>query len=467
MTDELASYCATVPEPDDDTIEALRRHLLDWLGLVAGGREHARSSASVLEAVNALAGHPGAGSTAEPITANASTIPTGSDLPGDRAALLGGTFAHSLDFDDTHRESSLHPGAPVIAAALPAARATDASGADLLSAISIGYDVTCAVGRAVDPDAHYARGFHLTATCGTFGATAAVGHLHGFDADDFESAFGVNGSQAAGSLQFLANGAWNKRLHPGLAASRAVTAGALVASGFRGAAAPITGEFGFLHGYTDDPHPERLRDVTPGAAVRETALKPYPCCRYLHAPLDGLLALRQEVGLDPATVERVTVDMPSPGVRLTGEPIERKRRPGNFVDCQFSAPFAAALAIGRGDAGLAAFLDAQDRLSSDELRELMDRVSVVSTDRTNAPFPELWPGHVVVETADGTTHERTVDHARGEPENPLSWDDVETKFRELVGGTPLETRADAVVESVAELGGGGSADALFEAIEAR
>ena len=157
--------------------------------------------------------------------------------------------------------------------------------------------------------------------------------------------------------------------------------------------------------------------------------------------------------------------MPSPGVRLTGQPIERKRRPGNFVDCQFSAPFAAALAIGRGDAGLAAFLDAQDRLSAPELRGLMDRVSVVSTDRTNDPFPARWPGHVVVETTDETTHERTVDHARGEPENPLSWDDVETKFHELVAETPLETRADAVIEAVADLGGRGSADVLFEAIE--
>lgn len=450
MPDALSEFCANPATPDEETTDRLEHHLLDWIGVVVGGRAHARSSSSVREAVEALAG------------GDAPRVPTGAPLAPDRAALLGGTFAHSLDFDDTHRESSLHPGAPVIAAALPVARELEATGAELFAAISLGYDVTCALGRAVDPDAHYARGFHLTATCGTFGATAAVGHLRGFDADAFESAFGVNGSQAAGSLQFLENGAWNKRLHPGLAASRAVVAAELVDAGFRGAADPIEGEYGFLHGYTDAPHPDVLAEIEPGSAVLETALKPYPCCRYIHAAIDGVLDLRSEVDLD--AVESVTVDVPGPGVRLTGDPIAAKRRPSNFVDCQFSAPFAAALALSTGEAGLPAFLEAQDDLEDPSLRRLMDRIEVVSTERTNDPFPERWTAHVVVD--DGDRRERFVEHALGEPEKPMSWTDVEEKFRELARTASVGSgTADAIVEAVNGIGSSDSTTALFDALE--
>ncbi|WP_255167218.1 MmgE/PrpD family protein [Natrononativus amylolyticus] len=450
MVEPLAAYCADAPAPDRETAERIERHLLDWIGLVAGGRAHARSAASVLEAVEALGG------------ADAPRVPTGGALAADRAALLGGTFAHSLDFDDTHRESSLHPGAPVIAAALPVARERGTTGEELFAAISLGYDVTCALGRAVDPDAHYARGFHLTATCGTFGATAAVGRLRGFDATAFEAAFGVNGSQAAGSLQFLENGAWNKRLHPGLAAQRAVLAAELVDAGFRGAAEPIEGAYGFLHGYTETAHPEVLASIEPGAAVLETALKPYPCCRYMHAAIDAMLDLRGEVDLE--AVESVTVDLPAPGVRLTGEPIEAKRRPSNFVDCQFSAPFAAALALARGEAGLAAFLEAQENLDEPALCELMDRVEVVSTDETNDEFPQRWTARVSVD-ADGR-HERFVEYARGEPEKPMSWAEVREKFRELAGTSGVDGEAaDAIVEAVDGLGSGDSTAPLFDALD--
>ena len=451
MTDALSTFCADATVPDAETEAQLERHLLDWIGLVVGGRANAASSRSVLDAVEALSGTNGF----------EGSIATDEELATDRVALVTGTLAHSLDFDDTHRESSLHPGAPVIAAALPIARRLDVSGEELLAAISLGYDVTCALGRAVDPDAHYARGFHLTATCGTFGATAAAGYLREFDAETFEAAFGVNGSQAAGSLQFLENGAWNKRLHPGLAASRAVAAVELVDAGFRGSADPIEGTYGFLHGYTDAPNPEALREIEPGAAIRETALKPYPCCRYMHAAIDGLLALRSE--LDPECIESVTVDLPPPGIRLTGDPIEAKRRPSNFVDCQFSVPFAAALALSRGDAGLQAFLDAQDELDDPNLRDLMDSVEAVSTDRTAEPFPAQWSAHVVVD-ADGR-HERFVEHPLGEPEKPMSREDVEEKFRDLVDSAGIDrTAADAIVDAIDGFGSRPAAD-LFAALD--
>ncbi|GAB7093197.1 MmgE/PrpD family protein [Halolamina litorea] len=452
--DRLAAHALDTGRADlpDAAWGAVDDHLVDWVGLVLAGEAVAESSPSVVDAVDALT---------TPVAADgrgATVLPTGEQVAPDRAALLNGTFAHSLDFDDTHRASSLHPGAPVIAAALAVAETVEAPVDELRTAIAVGYDVACAVGRAVTPEAHYARGFHITATCGTFGATAAAGRLRGLDREELASAFGVNGSQAAGSLQFLENGAWNKRLHPGLAASRAVLASELAANGFVGAAEPLAGEDGFLNGYSDDPDPSLLDDLTPGRALEETALKPYPCCRYTHAAIDALLEVAE--GIDADDVESIHVELPESGVRLTGDPIDAKRRPDNFVDCQFSMPFVGALALTEGDAGLPAFLDAQDHLDDAGLRRLMDATTVEASDRTRERFPEIWAADVTVETPDGD-YERFVEYARGEPESPLGRDAVDRKFRDLA--VTAGSDDDAIEAALAACRGDGTLyDALRE-----
>jgi 2-methylcitrate dehydratase PrpD len=438
---------------EPDTRDRLRRHVLDTLGIVVGAREVAASSESVLDGCKRLAG---AGDEA--------TTAAGDRRPAADAALLNGTLAHSLDFDDTHRESSLHPGAPVVPAALAVAEREGADAEQFLEAVHAGYDVTCAVGRAVNPDAHYERGFHVTATCGTFGAAVAASVAAGLDRDELLNAMGVAGSQAAGSLQFLANGAWNKRLHPGLAARRGVEAATLAAAGFEGAADPLGGADGFFRGYSGDPDPDAVRDVSERDAVMETALKPYPCCRYMHAALDALVELSETLG--PADVEGMTIDLPGPGVRLTGDPIDRKRRPANFVDCQFSMPFGAALAIDRGAADLTAFLDAQDDLEDPALRALMDATAVTTTDAVSDLFPEKWAARVVVETGQKTI-ERTVEIARGEPENPLDWPAVEAKFAGLLAAADVPERAsERLADAVRGLGEEERLDALTDALRA-
>ncbi|WP_255191537.1 MmgE/PrpD family protein [Natronobeatus ordinarius] len=450
MTDSttaLATYCVDRAETPltADVREQLEQHLLDWLGVVVGGAAHADSTPAVLGGLKALG--PAAHSAAA--DGLATVIPTGERVPPDHAALVTGTLAHSLDFDDTHRMSSLHPGAPVIAAALATAEAIDASTDRLLRAIAAGYDVACTVGEAVNTDAHYDRGFHITATCGTFGATAAAGIVRGLTTVELENAFGVNGSQAAGSLQFLANGAWNKRLHPGLAAQRAVTATALAEAGFEAAADPLEGEYGFFAAYTDDPHLEAFDRLDDRDAVVETALKPYPCCRYMHAALDALADLAPKVEAD--RIEAIEVALPAAGIRLTGDPIEEKRRPSNFVDCQFSMPFGAALTLTRGDASFASFLAAQSELEDLRLRALMAATTVTTDEEVSDLFPDQWAARVVVETTDGT-HERFVESARGDPETPMSRAATLEKVRDLVeaadqGGVDV-AELEAVVGSL-------------------
>lgn len=438
----------TPAELTPEVTDTIGKVTLDWLGLVVGGEAIAGSTESVTAGMQALTGDTGS-SNGAPGDGRATVLPTGERVAPDRAALLNGTYAHSLDFDDTHRSSSSHPAAPVIAAAMAAAEATNSSASELTTAIAVGYDVACRMGEAVNPDGHYGRGFHITATCGTFGATAAAGRLWGVSVEELTSAFGINGSQVAGSLQFLENGAWNKRLHPGLAASRAIEAVSLAASGFRGSEKPIEGTHGFFAGYTDDPIPSILDDIQTGDAVLETALKPYPCCRYMHAAIDALIELATTHDIDPATVTAVSVDLPAAGVTLTGDPIDRKQRPQNFVDCQFSMPFAAALALSGRDVGLAAFREAQSTLDSPSRKELMDTVSVTTTDRTRSRFPEVWAAGVTIET-ETDSYERFTEYARGEPENPLTWDETVAKFEELATAAAIDRETQQAAITVCQ-----------------
>jgi len=351
------------------------------------------------------------------------------------AALLNGAFGHSLDFDDTHADSSLHPSAPVVPAALAAAELTGASGADLIASIVIGYEVCCRLGMALDPTAHYARGFHPTATAGTFGAAAAAGRLLGLNSEQMEAAFGVAASQASGSLQFLENGAWNKRYQVGEAAMKGLMAATLAADGFIGAKAALEGKHGFLKGYSDSAVPGRA--IADFGVVWETmriGVKPYPACRYTHAAIDGILALCRDQVLKPQDIERITVGLHRNGIALVGAPIETKRRAKTIVEGQFSMPFAAAVAIQRGQFGW----DDYDLLGQPMTDALSDRVTVRQDDSLEGldhPF-----GATLEVVAMGTIHRLRVSDPSGEPDTFPSEDASKQKFTTLTA--PLRSKSN-------------------------
>jgi 2-methylcitrate dehydratase PrpD len=355
------------------------------------------------------------------------------------AALLNGTLGHSLDFDDTHADSSLHPSAPVVPAALAAAEMTGASGADLLAAVVIGFETCCRLGMALDPTAHYARGFHPTATAGNFGAAAAAGRLLGLDRAGMESAFGVAASQASGSLQFLVNGAWNKRYQVGEAAMKGLMAATLAREGFRGAADAIDGKHGFLTGYSDAADPARA--IAGLGEVWETmriGVKPYPACRYTHAAIDGLLHLCAEHGWKAEDIEAVTVGLHRNGITLVGAPLDEKRRARSIVEGQFSMPFAVAAALLRGRFGW----DDYDLLGQPATDAMSDRVTVQrdeSLEGLRHPF-----GATLSVTTRGQTHHLRIPDPSGEPETFPTPETATAKFRALAGPV-LNTGTDALL----------------------
>src|SRR3989442_10592525 len=174
------------------------------------------------------------------------------------AALANGTAAHAIEMDDVTTESSLHPGVAVVPAALAVAEERAADGAAFLAAVVAGYEVTIRVGNALNPASAYRRGFHPTGVAGAFGAAVAAGRLLGLDAAGLTHAIGIAGTLAAGSLEYLSDGAWTKRLNAGWAAHAGVVAAGLARGGLTGPATALDGPLGVLHAYSDAPNRERL-----------------------------------------------------------------------------------------------------------------------------------------------------------------------------------------------------------------
>ncbi|HUC16283.1 MAG TPA: MmgE/PrpD family protein [Acetobacteraceae bacterium] len=420
--------------------ERARFLVLDLIGNIVRARAEAESTPALLAGARALG--LGAG--------NAGVFGDAARYAPAGAALINGALGHSLDFDDTHAAGCLHPGVTAIAAALSAGEMAGAAGADVLAGIVAGYEVSCRLALALPAGEHYARGFHPSATCGAFGAAAAAARAFRLPAEAVESAFGIALSQTSGSLEFLVNGAWTKRFQVGWAAMNGLAAACFAREGFKGASEAFEGPHGFLRAYAPSPAParatERLGEVF---ELMATAVKPYPSCRFGHAGIDAALALREEFSLRPEEIEAVTLGLSRAGMRLIGEPGEKKSDPRNVVDGQFSGPFvlAVALTTGRMD------WDSYRLLDDPALRRLLPRIACAHDDQIEAEFPTNMAGKVTIR-ARGQIFEKTVRVPKGEPGNFLSEAELRGKFTSLAAPVlragPTAALADAAL-GIAEL----------------
>jgi 2-methylcitrate dehydratase PrpD len=257
-------------------------------------------------------------------------------------------------------------------------------------------------------------------------------------------ALGIALSQAAGSLQFLSNGAWTKRFQVGWSAMAGLTAASLAREGFSGAAQPLEGRHGFMRAYAPAPTPavaiDRLGDVW---ELMHTAVKPYPSCRYGHAAIDAAIALRAELGLRADEVERVTVGLPAKGMLLVGEPAAKKADPRNVVDGQFSGPFVVAAALATGQMGWESYA----LLSDASVRALLPKISCEQDPEIEAEFPRNMSGKLTL-VARGETFTRKVVVPKGEPDNFLSDAELLGKFHGLADAVLGEAQAARLAEAI-------------------
>jgi len=280
-----------------------------------------------------------------------------------------------------------------------------------------------------------------------FGAAAAAGRVLGFTPAQIEDALGIALSQSAGSLQFLENGAWTKRFQVGWAAMAGLSAALVAREGFRGAAKALEGKSGFLRAYAPNPNPDRaLRGLGQEYELMETAVKPYPSCRYGHASVDAALALRAELGLRPEEIEAVTMGLPNKGMLLVGAPLVYKQDPQNVVDGQFSGPFVVSCALVHGHFGW----DSYERLDEAPLRAMMRKVTCIEDPQVQAEFPANMSGKLTIR-ARGQTFSRLVVVPKGEPANFLTEAELRGKFHGLADAVLSEPGAARLADAVLRL----------------
>ena len=342
------------------------------------------------------------------------------------AAMMNGLLIHGLDYDDTHLASVVHCSASAFPAALALTEQRALSGADLMLATLIAIEIDAMLGTQAG-GVFQQVGFHPTGVVGVFGATVAAARLLGGDTDALVRAQGVALSLSSGSMAFLDDGSWTKRLHPGWAASAALQAAALGVSGFEGPGEAYGGRFGFYALYAPGTSVETETVSTAlfhDWALRTVAIKPYPICHFNHAPVDSALALRAENALTPDSIESVTILLDERQFGVVVNPIDAKRVPQSEYDAKFSVPYAVATALCKGRFSLADLEDAA-RLDA-EVLTLAQRIECVHDERSL--YPVAFSGGVKVSLRDGRELEHFEAVNRGAEGQLLSHDQVRDKF---------------------------------------
>lgn len=426
IAQQLAAFAVDVRKngTPDPVLASARQRVTDVVGLQLAALPLA-TSAAALGFVAEQGGAP-----------QARVVGLSDAVPAAWAAFANGTLAHSLDYDDTHLPSVLHPSASVVPAALAVAETCGASGRALLDAAAVGIEVVVRLGmagydRASSNSIYFEHGQHATSICGAVGSAVAAGMLLGLDEAGLVDAIGIAASMASGIIEANRTGGTVKRVHCGWAAHGGVSAAMLARHGITGPPTALEGRFGlfeaFLHGTVD------LASVTEGLGaeweVPGIFFKPYPANHFTHTAVDAASALRQR-GVTPDQVAWAKLGVAGPTVRTIGEPLAIKQAPETGYQAQFSGPFAVAVGL-LGGGGLGASLeDYTDANAVDPTyRAIAGKVVVEADPRCDAIYPYQFPAVLRVGLHDGSELEEFVEVNRGGPANPLSDAELDVKFR--------------------------------------
>ncbi len=370
-------------------------------------------------------------------------------LSAASAAFVNGTAAHGEDFDDTFEGGPVHAGAVIVPAVLAACERQKRNGKAALIGIAVGCEVMCRLSTVV-PKAVHKAGFHPTAIFGVMGAAAGVAATLGLSAKQTVDALGIAGSFASGIIEYLTDGAWTKRLHPGWAAQSGYRAALLARSGFFGPRTVFEGTHGLFHGFahtTQGDYDALLGDFGKHWVIETLAFKPYPCGTMAHPYIDCARRLAAR-GIKASDVKEMICEVGEGTVHRLWEPLASKQRPPNGYAAKFSTPFILASGFVRGGVGLDAFTE--EAVRNPDVLTLAAKVSYV-VDPAN-PYPKAFTGHIRAVLNDGSVIEERQPHFRGGAKEPLTQADIVEKFalNARHGGWD-EARANAALKVLAKL----------------
>lgn len=440
IRDDLAAWATGVRlgVVPPEVVLATKLRILDILGAMLAGSETAL--AGKMRRVAAEAG------------GDAASLVGSRDRAGlAMAALVNGTFAHVLEFDDSHVETGVHPTSPVLAAALPQAELLRLPGGQLIEAVLLGNEIACRL-ACVAPGMFHRHGFHPTGVFGIFGAVAALARLQGQAPRVLADALGLAGSMSAALMAAWEDGSESKSLHAGLAASDAVQAVALARHGVSGPGIVFEGRFGFFRAHVQDPgHGLHFAAATEALGRRwevlNIAAKVFPNGHYIQPFTDSAATLRRRHGIAADTVAEVECAVADYMVPLICEPTAEKTQPRTPWHARFSLQHSMAelLVTGRLDKTSYTEASLRDPKITALRARVRHRVDEKASDRRK------WSGDVTIRTTDGRTLHHRLEDMRGTPANPLGVEDIVAKFCANAAGVIAPVAIDGCVEAVLAL----------------
>lgn len=421
---------------------SIRERILDTLG-IAIAASRLDTSAMARSVARAWGG-----------PAEATVVAFGERLPAAGAAFVNGVLAHSLDFDDTHLPSVLHPSASIVPTALSAAEAAGGTTEDAIAAAAAGYEICIRTGmaaydRELGNSIFFERGWHATSICGTLASAVVGARLLGLDAAGIGHALGIAASMGSGIIEANRAGGSVKRLHCGWAAHAGLVAAQCAKAGLTGPPSALEGRFGFYQAFCGGKFDERelVEGLGTSWCIPGIFYKPYPANHFTHAGIDAALRLRAKVKVED--IAAIELGVAGPTVRTIGEPREQKIRPQSGYHAQFSGPFTVAAAfLGGGGLGLdlGDFTDAN--AADARYLDLAAKVNVYAEPECDRIFPSQFPAVLRVKTRRGAVLEEKVLTNRGGPGNPLTVDELKVKFMGNATRAMKEAQAEALASAI-------------------
>jgi 2-methylcitrate dehydratase PrpD len=412
-----------------EVVKKAKQCIMDTIGCCLVGAAETENSKILINILKELEGRP-----------DATILGDGFKTTTIHAALANGTTAHSLDLDDAHRESFFHVGDHSIPAVLAMAEKMGATGRDIITAVVAAFEISIRLALSVNP-ALRLRGFHTTGTCGTFGGTVGAAKIMRLNEEQTISALGHAGTQAAGIIQFFDDGDMSKRYHPGKAAANGIFAALLAHKEYPGPYRVLEGRYGFPAVFAIEYKPEIMTEnLGETYKIMEVGLKIHAACRYAHTPIDAALKLVEYYDIKPEEV----YDGEIRACKISVDQLH-KQEVNTLLDGQMSGPFSVALALVHKKAG---YKDFMTGFKEQIVLDLAQKIKMVEEPRFG-----LKDRTAIVEitTKDGRTYIQESNLAKGEPEVPLTQEEIEGKFRELAATAVDHDKVEKAAQIINDL----------------
>lgn len=422
-----------------EVVNASKKQILDLIGIAIGGMNE-RGVKELTEITVEWGGKE-----------ESTILGLGKKVPAPNAGQLNASMAHALDYDDVHETAIIHPGVIAIPTCFAMAeKIGNVSGKEAITAVALGVDMMCRMALATMPgESPFQTGWHLTSIYGYLGAAATASKILRLDKEQTVHAMGIGYHQCGGNGQGVIDGGVTKRLGPGFSVNGGITAAIMAQKGVTGAQNCLEGEMGlysvyFRKKYDRDALTRHLGHHFEGPNV---AIKPYPCCRGVHAAIDAALSLAKEENIRPENISAVKVSVTEDTRYLLCTPFEAKCRPRNQVDTQFSVPWGVATALAKKRATLADF--SQSAISDESVLSITSKLSI-EVDNSLKTEGKVYPTRIEVTTTDKKSYSRTVINPLGGLEAPMSFEDCAKKFSDCAHRLGKE-KIDRVIDEVSTL----------------